>query len=307
MNAKEHEPIKLTTHFFRLGTPDFPAYLSIGEEGMIIEGGTGPTYPIMVDQIASLGIDPQDIKYIVLTHTHPDHIGAVPHFQREWPHIKLLVSPIGAQILGRTELFKEFQLTDLGIAQLMKAKAEIDTLPEPIENYAFNVDLVVKEGDRIDLGAGIVWDIYDTPGHSPCHIALFEEKEGTLALGDTTGFYVPQKDVFWPNYFESLEKYCSSIRKLAVLPAKRAVLSHNAVIEGDVRRHLQKAMQATEQYHNELLERLAKGENPEEIAMEKARFVDSLTDIRPFKIMYDLSKVLIKNSTQDGKGDHFDL
>lgn len=307
MNAKEHEPIKLTTHFFRLGTPDFPAYLSIGEEGMIIEGGTGPTYPIMVDQIASLGIDPQDIKYIVLTHTHPDHIGAVPHFQRAWPHIKLLVSPIGAQILGKTELFKEFQLTDLGIAQLMKAKAEIDTLPEPIENYAFNVDLVVKEGDRIDLGAGIVWDIYDTPGHSPCHIALFEEKEGTLALGDTTGFYVPQKDVFWPNYFESLEKYCSSIRKLAALPAKRAVLSHNAVIEGDVRRHLQKAMQATEQYHNELLERLAKGENPEEIAMEKARFVDSLTDIRPFKIMYDLSKVLIKNSTQDGKGDHFDF
>ena len=189
----------------------------------------------------------------------------------------------------------------------MKAKAEIDTLPEPIEDYAFKVDSIVKEGDTIDLGGGIVWKVYETPGHSPCHIALFEEKEGTLALGDTTGFYVPEEDVFWPNYFESLERYCNSIRKLAALPAKRAVLSHNAVIEGDVRGHLQKAMHATEQYHNELLERLAKGESAEEIAMEKARFVDSLTDIRPFKIMYDLSKVLIKNSTQNGKGDHFDL
>jgi glyoxylase-like metal-dependent hydrolase (beta-lactamase superfamily II) len=305
MKTKKHEPIEITSHFFQLGTPAFPAYLSMGTEGMIIEGGTGPTFTIMIDQIEALGIDPRDIKYIALTHTHPDHIGAVPHFQRHWSHIKLLASPIGAKILSKTELFKEFQLVDLGIAQLMKAKAEIETLPKPIKDYAFTVDSVVKEEDRIDLGAGIVWKVYETPGHSPCHIALFEEKEGTLALGDTSGFYVPEKDVFWPNYFESLEKYCNSIRKLAALPAKRAVLSHNGLVTGDVRRHLQKAMKATEQYHNELIKRLAKGENAEELAMEKARFVDSLTDIQPFKVMYDLCKVLIKNSSIDGTGDHF--
>ena len=62
MNAKKHEPIEITSRFFQLGTSDFPAYLSMGEEGMIIEGGTGPTYPLMVDQLASLGIDPNDIK-----------------------------------------------------------------------------------------------------------------------------------------------------------------------------------------------------------------------------------------------------
>jgi glyoxylase-like metal-dependent hydrolase (beta-lactamase superfamily II) len=305
MHAQKHEPIEITAHFFQLGTPAFPAYLSMGEQGMIIEGGTGPTYTIMVDQIESLGIDPQYIKYIVLTHTHPDHIGAVPHLQRAWPHIKLLASPLGAHILAKTELFKEFQLVDLGIAQLMKAKAEIDTLPAPIEDYAFAVDSVVKEGDRIDLGGGIVWNIFDTPGHSPCHISLFEEEEAILALGDASGFYVPEKDVFWPNYFESLERYCNSIRKLAALPAKRAVLSHNAVIEEGVREHLHKALIATEQYHNELMYRVAQGDISEKIAMDKARFVDSLTDIQPFKVMYDLCKVLIKNSLNNGKEDHF--
>ena len=305
MTARKHEPKKITSCLYQLGTPAFPAFLSIGEDGMLIEGGTGPTFSIMVGQIESLGIDPGIIKYIVLTHTHADHIGAVPHFQRDWPHIKLLASPIGTKILAQSELFKQFQLTDLGIAQLMKAKSEIDTLPEPVEDYAFNVDSVVKEGDRIDLGAGIVWNVYETPGHSPCHIALFEEKEGTLALGDTTGFYVPEKDVFWPNYFESLAKYCDSIRKLASLPAKRAILSHNAVIEGDVRKHLEKAMKATEAYHHELISRLDKGEISEEIAMEKARFVDSLTDIQPFRIMYDLCKLMIRNSSVNGKDDHF--
>jgi glyoxylase-like metal-dependent hydrolase (beta-lactamase superfamily II) len=95
----------------------------------------------------------------------------------------------------------------------------------------------------INLG-GLHMRAVHTPGHSPCHIALFEEKEKTLALGDVTGFYVHEKDVFWPNYFESLDKYCNSIRKLAPLPAKRAALSHNGVVQGDVRRHLEKAMLA---------------------------------------------------------------
>jgi glyoxylase-like metal-dependent hydrolase (beta-lactamase superfamily II) len=305
MNSKMHEPIRITPRFFQLGTPEFPAYLSLGKEGMLIEGGTGATFSIMVDQIKTLGIDPETIKYIALTHTHPDHIGAVPHFQLHWPHIKLLASPIGSRILKKTELFREFELTDLGIAQLMKAKSEIESLPEPVKTYAFNVDSIIKEGDRIDLGEGVAWTVYETPGHSPCHISLFEEKEAILALGDSTGFCVPEKDSIWPNYFESLEKYCDSIRKLSTLNARLAALSHNGVIEGDVRAHLLKAMKATELYHTAIRDRTDKGEYAEEIAMDGARFVDSLTDIQPFKVIYDLCKVLIRNSLQNGKPDHF--
>jgi 2-aminobenzoylacetyl-CoA thioesterase len=305
METNNHKPIQVSGHLFQLGTSSFPAYLSMGEEGMIIEGGTGATFPMMLRQIKSLGIDMEKIRYIVLTHTHPDHIGAVPHFQHAWPHIKLLASSTGAKILGRTELFKQFQLIDLGIAQLMKAKTEIDALPKPIKNYAFKIDTLLNEGDRIDLGGGIVWHVYDTPGHSPCHISLFEEKEKTLVLGDSTGFYVPERDVFWPNYFESLDKYCSSIRKLAHLPAERATLSHNGVVEGGVRSHLEKAMKATMNYHEEMVRRVNGGEASEKIAMEKARFVDSLTDIQPFKVMYDLCEVMVKNSLANGHGDHF--
>lgn len=302
MDVSNHKPIQVSRHLFQLGTPAFPAYLSMGEEGMIIEGGTGGTFSMMVRQIKSLGIDIEKIRYIILTHTHPDHIGAVPHLQHAWPHIKLLTTATGAKILGKTELFKQFQLVDLGIAQLMKAKAEIDALPEPVKNYTFTVDALVSEGDTIDLGAGVVWRVYDTPCHSPCHISLFEEKEQTLVLGDSTGFYVPGRDLFWPNYFESLDRYCSSIRKLAHLPAKRATLSHNGVVESRIDLHLEKALKATMKYHEEMVRRKSMGESSEKIAMEKARFVDSLTDIQPFRVMYDLCEVMIKNSLANGNG-----
>jgi glyoxylase-like metal-dependent hydrolase (beta-lactamase superfamily II) len=181
----------------------------------------------------------------------------------------------------------------------MKAKGEIEELPPAPEEYNFEVDWAVEEGDKIDLGTGIVWTVYHTPGHSPCHMALFEEKERTLVIGDTTGFYVPEKDVFWPNYFQSLEKYCNTIRKLAALPAQRGTLSHNCVIEGNVAQHFEKALKATERYHTEIMERIGAGEDVKKIAREKAEWVNSVTDIQPFEVMLNLTKLLIKCSQRD--------
>ena len=166
--------------------------------------------------------------------------------------------------------------------------------------------MLIQEGDKLDLGSGIVWTVYDTPGHSPCHIALYEERAGTLVIGDTTGFYVPEKDVFWPNYFESLETYCNSIRKLSAVPAKRLALSHNGVIEGEVKKHFQKAIKATESYHSEMLTRLGNGEDPKNIALEKAKWVNTLTDIQPFEVMHSLTKLMLTRSQSvDGNQNLF--
>jgi hypothetical protein len=66
-------------------------------------------------------------------------------------------------------------------------------------------------------------------------------------------------------------------------------------------------MKAVELYHKELIGRLSKGEDPKSIAMDKARFVDSLTDIQPFRIMYDLSKVMINRSKESEGYDSFGL
>ena len=305
MNEKIFKPIKITPTFYQLGTPSFPAYLSIGETAMLIEGGTGPTYNLIVAQIEALGIDPMMIEYVVLPHTHPDHIGAVPHLKRAWPHLKLLASPVGSKILVSKELLKEFEVVDLSIAQLMRAKAELKNFPAPLKTYSFQVDNQIKEGDRIELGAGIVWEVIETPGHSPCHLSLFEHKERTLNIGDATGFYVPQRDVFWPNYFYSLDSYCDSIRKLSNFPSRRVALSHNGVLGVDSNGYLQKAMDATENYHKELLRRLSLGERPEQIAMDKARFVSDLTDIQPFKVIFDMCRLLIKRSETNGKGLSF--
>ena len=308
MTYRTYDPIELTPHLYQLGTPAFPVYLSMGEDGMLIEGGVRGTAQMVVDQLKKLGIDPQKIKYVALTHSHPDHIGAVPVFKKLWPHLKVLGSPMAAKILSNPDLLKQFHATDVSIAQLMAMRNEIERMPEfMLGDNGFEIDRLIKEGDTIDLGAGIVWSVYDAPGHAPCHLALLEDKEKTLVLGDATGFYNPDEDVFWPNYFESLESYCNTMRKLAALPAKRAVRSHFGMVQGSVRGFLEKAMKATEAFHNEFITRAANGESIPDIALSKGIYVAGIANLQPVQVMIDMCGLMAKRSQKEKDAVDFSI
>lgn len=308
MTSQTYDPIELTPHLFQLGTPALPVYLSMGNEGMLIEGGVRGTAQMVVDQLKQLKIDPQKIKYLALTHSHPDHIGAVPVFKKLWPHIKVLGSPVAAKILSNPDLLKQFHATDVGIAQLMAMRNEIEQIPEFASgDNGFEIDQLIKEGDTIDLGDGIVWSVYDAPGHAPCHLAFFENKEKTLVLGDTPGFYNPDEDAFWPNYFESLERYCNTMRKLAALPAERAVRSHFGMVEGSVRGFLEKAMKATKAFHDEFITRVANGESIPDIALSKGLYVASITNLQPVQVMIDMCGLMAKRSQKEKDAVDFSI
>ena len=299
------KPISITPNFYQLGTPFFPVYLSVGDEAMIIEGGTGGTFNIIVNQIDSLGIDPQRIKYIALTHTHADHVGALPRLKAIWPHLKVVAGEKAPKFLGNEKVIQQFVSMDKAIAGIMVEKGEISQLPEILDQYSFPVDRIVKEGDALELGKGVRWTAYTAPGHSPCHIAWREEGEEILAIGDTMGFYSPEEDTFWPNYFVSLVQYCKSLRKLGNLPAKWVALSHNGVRHGDIHAFFQKALSVTEAYHLEMIVRMSNGDDPEDIAKEKAAWVLSIADHMPYKVMGPMCRLLINHS--EAEAEHPDL
>jgi glyoxylase-like metal-dependent hydrolase (beta-lactamase superfamily II) len=301
----KHQPIKLTPHLFQLGTSSFPVYLSMGEDMMIIEGGTGPTFDIIVSQIKALGIDPLRIKYIALTHTHGDHVGAVPRLRKIWPHIKVLAGATAEKFLKKDRFVKEFLPSDKMIGNILMKNGDIEQLPEDLEEYRFEADSIVDENTRIDLGNGIKWSVFETPGHSPCHISYFEEKEGTVTIGDMTGYFDPTKHIFWPNYFFSLESYCHSIKKMLSLPAKRGILSHNGQINGYIKEYFQKALKATEIYHREILDKIDKGETEEMISAEKADWICSIGALATYDVLIFLCKLLINSSKKDRGKDLF--
>lgn len=292
-------PRKITDSFFQLATPFFPVYLSLSRDAMLIDGGTGGTFFLVQEQLKEIGVDLARIKSVTLTHSHGDHIGLLPHLLTKWPHLKLLASSTAAESLAKEAVIKDFLSLDRHIAAQLQSKNVVAAVPDPIPDYRFHVDGVLEDGQVLDLGNGIRWRVYATPGHSHCEISLLEEKEGTLVVGDSTGFYMPQVDSFWPNYFASLPKYCASLVRLGTLTASRVALGHRGVIEGDPKAFLGRALAQTREYHEEMLRRTASGEDVGKIVEEKAKWIEPNSEFMPYQLTAMCCQLLIKQSQKN--------
>jgi glyoxylase-like metal-dependent hydrolase (beta-lactamase superfamily II) len=299
------QPRKISDSFYQLATPFFPIYLSLGQDAMLIDAGVGGMLSLVEEQLRQIGVDLSRIKTVTLTHCHNDHIGLVPHLLTRWPHLKLQATATAAETLAKEAVVKDFLAFDAQVTDTLKSKGVVSEVPDPIADYRFRVDNLLEDGQVLDLGNGIRWRVYATPGHSHCHISLLEEKEGTLVLGDSTGFYMPQLESFWPNYFASLPKYCASLARLGTLTAARVALGHHGVIEGDSKALLAKALEQTRQYHQEMLRRSGSGEDVGALATEKARWVQANAEYMPYKLTEMCCGLLIKQSQKNA--DRTDL
>ena len=143
------------------GVTDAIAAMPDGQKGE----GTGPAWKrpkTLISQLDQLGVKPSDIKFMAVSHTHPDHIGNVELF----PQTMLLVQ-----------------------------KAEYDwpgANGKPRFNPAHPVTKL--EGDHDVFGDGSL-KLISTPGHTPGHQSLIVKlpKTGTVVL---TGDAVHFKDNF---------------------------------------------------------------------------------------------------------------
>jgi glyoxylase-like metal-dependent hydrolase (beta-lactamase superfamily II) len=109
----------------------------------------------------------------VLTHTHWDHVGAM----HEW-------DTIGVHPNGKGKLANDYTAGCKDFVETWKGKPfpegfNPDTFTIPPGKFGWEV----KEGDVIDLG-GRTLRVWETPGHSPCSISLYDDKEGVLITGD---------------------------------------------------------------------------------------------------------------------------
>jgi hydroxyacylglutathione hydrolase len=101
------------------------------------------------------------VKYIVCTHAHFDHIGAIIDIKEaQKPKI----------VIHKDELFLYQNVNKQ--AAMWGFSAE--PLPEP--------DIFVADGDFLELGS-LRFEVFHTPGHSPGGICLYGE--GILVTGDT--------------------------------------------------------------------------------------------------------------------------
>jgi glyoxylase-like metal-dependent hydrolase (beta-lactamase superfamily II) len=207
-------------------------YVIQGEQVAIIETGTSHGIPFVLEGIKELKVNPEHVRYIVVTHIHLDHSGGVGSILPHFPNATIVVHKRGARhlvdpsrlIIGARSIYGD---------DLEKIFGEI--LPVPEERV-----LVREDGDTLTLGNGRVLTFYDTPGHAKHHFSILDSVSQGLFTGDTVGnryvkeytgldfeFIFPATS---PSDFDK-NAVLSSIAKLEKLGAKKIFHGHFGVTE----------------------------------------------------------------------------
>jgi len=113
----------------------------------------------VVQNLGKLNLEP---KYILITHGHHDHFGAVSGVKSHYPDAQVLIHESDNERLRETGMRTYLRVTTEG----------------PV------ADGFIKENDVILCG-GIRLIVIHTPGHSPGGVCFYAETEGCVFSGDT--------------------------------------------------------------------------------------------------------------------------
>ncbi len=143
------KPFRVAGPIHYVGTKELAAYLITTTDGHILLDGTVPDgAPLVEASIRTLGFDPSDIKYLIISQAHFDHVGSLAHF-------KQLTGAQVAVMRGDEKLIEDGGKSDYLFAG------------SPAYQFApVKVDRVLEDGDTVRLG-GLTLTARRTPGHTP--------------------------------------------------------------------------------------------------------------------------------------------
>jgi len=167
-------------------------YLVFGDSIHLIDSGVAGAESIIWEYIKSQGREPKEVASLILTHSHPDHIGAA----------RSIKSQTGCTISAHRQEQNWIEDTEKQFKD--RPVPGFKTLVEgPVK-----VDNLLDGGEILELEKDIIYKTIHTPGHSKGSISLLFKEEKSLFTADTLAF---------PNdlpIYENISDCLSSIKAL---------------------------------------------------------------------------------------------
>jgi glyoxylase-like metal-dependent hydrolase (beta-lactamase superfamily II) len=200
------------------------AFLIEDDDGMIlIDAGFPRKEAAVFEAIHGLGRPLGQLRHLILTHGHPDHIGSAAAIVRE-TGARTYLHPLDIPIVETGGPFRPMQPAPGLLRQVL---CRLIFHPgELLDPVAINQPLT--DGETLPMAGGI--DVIHAPGHCAGQVALLWRRGRMLFAGDVCMNIMGLGD---PLGFESLSEGRASQRKLAGLSFDAVGFGHGGSISQD--------------------------------------------------------------------------
>lgn len=138
------EPVKIFDNMYYFGYDSIGAWAIQTNQGIIMVDALNTVDDaanIIEPGLKKVGLDPNNVKYVLVGHGHFDHFGGTPYFQENYSS-RIALSQVDWELLERPT-------TNPNQANRPKPKR----------------DMIIKDGDKVTVGDTTV-TLYVTPGHT---------------------------------------------------------------------------------------------------------------------------------------------
>jgi glyoxylase-like metal-dependent hydrolase (beta-lactamase superfamily II) len=200
------------------------AFLIEGGEGLtLIDAGYPRKEAAVFGAIRAVGHSPDQLKHLIFTHGHPDHIGSAAAIVRE-TGARTYMHPLDIPVAESGGPFRPLVAAP-GLLRRVLCKVLYHP-NDPVEPVAINQPLTA--GEVLPIAGGI--EVIHAPGHCAGQVALLWHPGRMLFAGDVCMNIMGLGD---PVGFESLEGGRASQRKIASLSFDAAGFGHGIPIARD--------------------------------------------------------------------------
>ncbi len=236
---------RIRDDFYVAGSEATPVYLLDGPAPLIFDAGFTAFSSRYASDIKAV-LNDRVPRYLFLTHSHFDHIGAASHFKTIWPTLQIAGSVRCAEILQKTSAVDLIRALNAEGAKGLKqiGFSVVDETPfEP-----FDLDLQLEPDQTVDVAPGLSVIAMNTPGHTWDFMSYWIPEKKILVASEAVACY-EKGGYLQPEFLVDFDAYIASLNRLESLGATVVCCGHHAVFTGpDAVAHFQASAGAARAY-----------------------------------------------------------
>ncbi len=215
------------------GGPTVYLYLLKGERLALVDTGVADSPRLFVEPaLAQIGLKLSDLGVILNTHAHADHTGGNHEIKRA-SNASVHIHAADLDRGQSMETMVEFALAPFRALEVPQPiLAQREEMTRTLHCFPSGGDVVVSDGDRVDLGGGIELTVIHTPGHTPGSVSYYWEREGVLLTGDGVQGQGSENGKY-PFYFDAAG-YRRTLTRVSQLDLRLLCVGHSYIGGTDV-------------------------------------------------------------------------